>query len=185
MALEPKFTIDLSQDGKTIVFKETTGVYSLSNPGGYGTPNPAAGSVTVFNLTVTYPSGTVTVIDMIPEGYPDITGLVEYEIVSDTPFADGVYKFSTEVATPSLRATDYELFKAFYYNIHCCVAKKVAAAKIPDCGCDCATEYLEDISNLWVLFKGMQANARNGNMDAFNELLSEVTKMCNLNDCKC
>ena len=185
MALEPKFTIDLSSDGKTITFKETTGVYSLSNLGGYGAPNPAAGTITIFNLSITYPDGTVVVVDMIPEGYPDITGLVEYTITSDTPFTDGIYKFLSEVATPSLKMTDYELTKAFYYNIKCCVFKKIAATKVPECGCGCATEYLEDVSNLWVLFRGMQQNAKIGNVDAFNELLLETSKMCNTENCKC
>jgi len=91
MALQQVFTISESQDGETIYIDDDTGDYDVStNPGGYGTPNPARADVALI-LIANYKSSTgdeaMTITSYDPESVTqfiitsaDTDGHIEFDI---------------------------------------------------------------------------------------------------------
>lgn len=78
MALSLSCSGSFSSDGETMYFEDSTGVYSASNLGGWGSPNPlttqvttfqiicnwiSAGTIVTYNFTVS--SGTITAASVI------------------------------------------------------------------------------------------------------------------------
>lgn len=91
--------VSVSTDGTTITVKETTGAYSGSNPGGYGTPNPATSDVLFILFDLNYFNGDTSRISIgtstglpayLAGGNLALSGLLVPDIASAVPFKDGV-----------------------------------------------------------------------------------------------
>jgi hypothetical protein len=82
MSLIPKYTLEMSSDCGTLYFNDTTPVYSVSETGGYGAPNPTRASITSTILTLTDSSGN----SYIYSGYlPTTTDGVSLNVNNFTP----------------------------------------------------------------------------------------------------
>lgn len=97
MAFQIRKTVELATNAKSFVVTETTGAYSASNTGGYGTPNVATSSATASVIEITKWQDTTTYSVSAYSTFPSSAratftinntdiGLASTEVI-----ADGVY----------------------------------------------------------------------------------------------
>lgn len=57
MGLVPNFEISVLADSSKLIFEDTTGSFSIQNPGGYGSPNVAIEDIAATIITIGTPNG--------------------------------------------------------------------------------------------------------------------------------
>lgn len=190
MALEVSTTTDLSRDGKTITFTETTGAYNaITNPTGYSAPNPPISDMIAATLVVTAPDGIEYEFDLFTEGFPNSTNPT-FEItadmiggVEDNTIIDGLYTFVYTVTESGPVFYSFIDKVAFYHNIKCCVFKAITNVEAIDCNCsDSSMKYTVE---MWALYQSLVANAEHGFEERINILIEGLTKLCNNQPCNC
>lgn len=185
-----KFDICTEDNCKRFVFTETTGSYVLaSNPTGWGNPNPNPALATSATLDIYSPSNSTTTpsltIDLLVNGYPDITGTVEYTITNTAlgysgRVADGIWKF---VYTVVVGGDTYKqtIQKATTCNAKCCIDGLFG--DIEDFECDCMEAAISKALTAQAIYKAMVGAGACGNITKFNKLKSMLERMCNNQDC--
>ena len=173
-----------------IRFTETTGTYTSTNIGGYGTPNATLGSQTTSVLTITSPSGIVSTINLFTLGFPSNNKDFYYDIPTSvlnlTNIVDGQWTFTYTITdgTTILTRTKYSLF---YCNSECCVTKMLESLKLEDCGCDCKDLEFSLYQKAFMFLQSLKNAARCGNYSSFIKLLKIISKLCinsGCNTCK-
>ena len=168
MALELKIKVTLDRDNKRFILTETTGNYSATNPGGWGSPNISRSTIESAIFYVTFPDGTVESINALTF----IKGGEINKIISSLKtdkFVDGKYKFklTTEytmtlpgppgdpIVTEIVKnKAEYDIlslidiFKLPYKFI----VDKIDISKFPDCECN------KNILTLWAYLKALESS---------------------------
>lgn len=179
MALELKLGISSVQDEIRLI--DNTGIYNVTtNPTGYGAPNEVPGDFILSNVTITTPSGDVTVIDTFPT-FPTDDSLV---IVTVTPatlniakLPPGVYTFSylIDSGTGALSNAYIDTVKYFHYEpIACCISKKLKSMSF-----SCATD--EQICEVAIAERKLQAAidaACSGNYNETTIISDQLWEKC-------
>jgi hypothetical protein len=203
MALELNIGFGRSNDYFSINVTDNTGVYNaLTNPGGYGTPNPAIASFVSFDVSVTLPdpvtllpTGTPVVVSAYPT-LPSSAGAtysitnVDLGFSSDTVLIDGVYIFSV-VASTGQDEFEYTRYAVFSDIVGCCIKSLTLGAF----GCDCNGKNKNLVkANMWLSLLKPSVND-NGEIvvsqvelcEQWNqaaEIIRELQKICNNQNCK-
>lgn len=203
MALTLKFNIAQSDDGKTLVFHETTGGAASTTGWGYaGNPDLDA-DVTAAYVEITSESNDIT----SAAGAVDIKGAVvgtnpfpwdsddpQYDIQADDVlfdgvagtagdvFPDGIYKAVYNVTDVS---GNYEATKYFFcdYYLRCCINKKAAAIDITDCNCD--NEAVCSFLKIWSYWKAVHEAVKVGQYNRALAIYSLVYALCLDTNCGC
>ena len=203
MALELNVKFTRSNDYQSIVATDLTGVYNaLTNPGGYGAPNPTVGSFTSFNITVTpadpvtlLPTGTPVTVNAYPSlpsssnGTFTITN-VDLGLAATDNIIDGVYLFNV-VAETALAEYEYQRYAVFSDIVACCIKNLTLQAF----GCDCNGKNKNLVkANMWLsllkpsvddsgeIIPSQVELCQQWNQAA--EIIRELQKICNNNNCK-
>ncbi len=149
MALTLNFTAYQSDDGKSIVFHETTGGATVVTGWGNGT-NPATTDATVANVEIVSVDNSIdtpTPVDIIST-FPSDTDTTQWNFQMDVVevggapglagdiFPDGIYKLVYTVEAPALTEYDKTRYIFCDYYIRCCIRKMFAAIDISNCNCD-------------------------------------------------
>lgn len=112
--------ISVSTDGKTITIQETTGAYNVStNPGGFGTPNPAISTFTTMLITGLYVNQTLIylvitnsgTVQVFLGGDPQVLALTSElspGVTGSFPFVDGVLKLTSYAKQASVTISGLE-----------------------------------------------------------------------------
>lgn len=194
MALTPTINLCLRTGCKQLIFKDTTGEYSLTNTGGYGSPNPEIADFTEATLTVIAPDNTQYVIDIFSDGFPTIDTEDEYQIdLADlgnrTFIEDGYWQFIYTIYDNNTDTTYTAVFAGiFTCNTRCCVEKLLLLIDtnkfgLPDKQNEKRIkEYLMAKSYLDSLVYYSYC----GNLDKFNNIKRIIDKLCaniNCNTC--
>lgn len=177
---------------KSLIFKETTGIYNAtSNPGGWDNPNPATAGATAAELAITAPNGTIYTIDLFSQGFPSSTSELEFEITADLiggvandTIPDGIYTINYTVVDASGITYIKTLIQSFICNVECCV---YSMFKSIDFSCDCSQDAKTKALDAWLLFKALQYSSGCGSTDNFNTNLATLQKLClnaNCNNCR-
>lgn len=140
MAFSPTYTVQIQNGSLAALFTDTTGDYSSSNTGGWGTPNPAKTAVVGATLTV-YPPDPETLIpngaayvlpltNLLSSSYPLVSqiGLLPVDFGmgdNNTKIPDGVWGFRLNV-TLLIGGNDVVLAPVDYFTIftkqtECCI----------------------------------------------------------------
>lgn len=189
MALSLKIAICQNSDCKSVEFSETTGAYSTSNTGGWGSPNPTIADATSAILTITQPDGTVTTIasSLLYPTFPTTDDTVTYTIDSgdlalgdDVALPDGIYTFVYEVLTTT-GVYRVQLRKALYCQAECCVNGLLA--KVATEGCDCSSELVDNALEAYFWLQVLKASECNET--AFDNALEIINRICDFNSCNC
>lgn len=105
MALQLNASVKEYSNQEWLTFKELTGLYSLAQLGGWGTPNPAIGSATTATLEMQDVNGTsLGTVDLFTY-FPTSSTTFELNVLATdfgaalTKFVDGVYQFIYRVET--------------------------------------------------------------------------------------
>lgn len=188
MALEPKLSICVKNACSTLVISETTGAYSATNVGGYGTPNPATGDVSAASLKIIAPDETEYTINLLTEGFPNTNSSFEYEIPSAdvddrTNIEDGYWQF---IYTVTASGTDYigTTSAILHCNISCCINKMLLNLDT-DCDCDEQnTTKIQDYVKAKAFLDALRHYAYCGNLDKFDNIKLILDRLCAKTDCK-
>lgn len=196
MAIVLNFNADQSDDGKTFSIIETTGIYSASNTGGWGTPNPVIGSslistITLYQLT---DAGTGTYNDpVVINSYPtlpNVTNTVfnftaqQSGYGENSIFPDAIYKLIYTVTGNNGSPYTYSKEKSFVFthNIDCAV--KLAANNVAICSCNCRP-VINIYNDLMIQKRLMQAATCCGNTVQIFNYINLITNMINDLNCGC
>ncbi len=128
MALQLNASVKEYSNQEWLTFKELTGLYSLAQLGGWGTPNPATGSATTATLEMQDINGnSIGTVDLFTY-FPTSSTTFELNVLATdfsntlSKFVDGVYQFIYSVRTPS---GNYEkrIWKLFKCAAECAMDK--------------------------------------------------------------
>lgn len=150
MALDFKYTVTPTSDGKGIIYTNTTGAYSPTNTGGAGSPNPSISDIIVCTADIYIPdpttyqvTSTFVTVDLYALGFPSTTSVVvpntALGLSSTVTLPDGWYTSDltvsgTDSETDEPFADTTEVDFVLYHNTRCCIDAAISA-KITDCGC--------------------------------------------------
>lgn len=186
--LRLSYSICQNKSCKSLQFSETTGAYnSLSNTGGFGSPNVDTTDATSALLKVLIPGATTTVdIDLFPD-FPTVDNEFEREITSadlgltaDSKLEDGVYEITYEVIADGVTYT--ELNNIFLYcNVQCCINQMIA--KIPSKHCSCSDSSVSDALTAYMLMKSLEHAAVCGKKTKFANTLKVLNNICKNTNC--
>jgi len=203
MALELNIGFGRSNVYFSINVTDNTGVYNvLTNPGGYGAPNPTVASFASFDVSVTLPdpvtllpSGTPVIVSAYPT-LPSSVGAsfsitnVNLGFSSDTALIDGVYLFDV-TANDGLDEYTYQRYAVFSDIVGCCIKSLTLNAF----GCDCNGKSKNLVkANMWLSLLKPSVND-NGDVilsqvelcsqwNKAAEIIRELQKICNNQNCK-
>lgn len=191
MALVTQLQFCLNNSCSELIVSETTGAYSLSNTGGYGTPNATTGDIETYLLLITDPSGTVYTIDLFDTGFfPTTDSTVEYSIPmaslgNRSVIEDGYWQFSWSALYAGPTHATGNSASYFTCNSECCV--KALLAKIDltdDCCCSGDASDVADYLKAKVLLEGLKNAAFCGNLSIFTNIQSSLTRICQKTNCR-
>jgi hypothetical protein len=179
MSLILSSLIQLNSGNTSLTMFDNTGDYSLLNPGGYGTPNPATSDVTKATLTIdiqgynSYAPVTVDITanfaDLFTTGYV----LTAMSALNLPVFPDGWYKFTYSIIALGIEY-NYINTNAFWGDVQCCVKKAVLQLSIPVTD----VKKAEQVHYLALVFDSLTSSACCSNMDSFTSKLKELKKLC-------
>jgi len=191
MSLVLSFNICQKSDCSQFTFYETTGAYdALTNDTGWGSPNDELIDViTPVTLDITDPNNNTYSLDIatLNPSFPTDNTSLGWDIdmgylggVSGDPIPDGIYTFVYTVTTSNSTYTQTQ-YVAFYCNVRCCVFEMI---KNFNAGCDCCDKDRDTIINAFLLYQGLVSAANCGNISAFNNILTQLQKICKNNKCR-
>ncbi len=190
MALVPSINVCLRSNCTELILKETTGVYSASNLGGYGAPNIAVGAVSTVTLTVTSPAGiSYTILDATLVGFPTSDSDFEFTIPlsllgNRTTIEDGYWIFLYTVLDNIGTTYTYTTAYAFSCSINCCIQNMLAKLKLSTCEtCNSIFTYEEYVKTV-ALRDSLQNAAECGDTEYIEDILDILTRLCNKSNCK-
>jgi hypothetical protein len=171
-----------------IYFKDTTGVYDVTNnPYGWGDPNLEASELTEVTLTIEYPDGSETEHDLLDQIPDPITGTIEFDVIKGT-YDDGIYTFTYYVSGSGKTGTTSVtkiLKKLFLCNVTCCVDKMWA--KIPTYINTKDEKFLQNYITqthyAQGLINGLSAAGGCLNTTAVTAILDKIERICEYEKC--
>lgn len=183
----PSPTLDVCVKENNTVFQatDTTGVYSVGNTGGYGSPNWANTGASAATITITYPDGSTEVINVLAELIAGTaTGDIVFSDYTPTSIPDGIYTFEYSV-TFSNGTVTYDITKLFIGKVRCCLDK--LAAQVPDKLCsECETDAFIDRYLLAEgLYKSLIRMGGCAQTASISKVLTQLQKLCDFESCNC
>jgi hypothetical protein len=193
---------------KSLVFTETTGLYSPSNTPGWETPNPLISNATAATLSIYNNSNTLLVtLDLFTTGLPDpndtttthnwpnssyqetaynfYQGLIintDLVPLSNDTIADGVYTYIYSVIVDDITYSKTKYFYNFC-NVECCVDKLFA--KVPDSDSCCNSTAANKALRAYSLLLALKRAAECYQKERFARLLRILQTICSGNPCNC
>lgn len=208
--IELKFSTVERSDRLSFDFQDDTGVYSVSNPTGYGAPNPTSASATEARISVK-PNGytefvifTITLVAGTATQYTvtDVNGSESAPIIiskafpftSADPFnitAEDLGMGTDAQLTDGIYEIFYEVdmgafdedvtqFEPIVGQIECCLDSILAKVN-PDCGCD----DLCAIAKLVTLYESIQKSIDCDKVDNAQATIEYLTDECAKKNCTC
>ena len=185
------FKVTEACDNKSILFQDITGLFSATNPGGWGLPNYDLSAVIDVELIIILPTGTTIVLSMAMISPPlpnSVNGIfnIHMGLLGGTAgdiMMQGVYQFEFRVYLADGTTTGFLISKRKYglmaSVIKCCVHKMLANFDMCD-ACPCG----EDKSNAleaYTLYKAMWYAYQCGSTIKAGKMANQVNKLCNYN----
>lgn len=197
MAFRAKICVQLSDDCTTAYFFDTTGVYNaITNPTGYGTPNPEVSDFTTATLTLLLAGATVAEapIDIFGSpAFPTDDSTIAWQVnASDyglTTFTTGLTRFTYRIDNTgsgdtaiAYNATTLVLSACEY---ECCVKQKQLAIIKDPKACSCDDDRIEDLFFAQFQLEAAQLSTGCGDVASANTALENLSKICGECGCGC
>jgi hypothetical protein len=191
MALVLKINACVKTACTELTITELTGAYSITNTGGYGTPNmEIVPTVKYAVLTITSPSLQVYNIDLFATGYfPNTTPALEYvipmsQLGNRTFIEDGQWTFLYTVTNGSTEIYTTTRSYIFTCNTECCVAELLSNIEDVDCNCEDTTDQIMNYLKAKAFLDSLKYAAYCGNTSAYTKLKNILDKICAKTSCK-
>jgi hypothetical protein len=191
MALTLKLSITAEETGIFTV-QDTTGLYTLNNLTGYGSPNPEIADFVSANVTVFIPDPTTLLPFVTPTSYViDLYSILPnsgsplYYIdnsmlggSANTKCPDGVYNFSAYFESVGSNEYYWNGSVLMYANTLCCLANLAVAGTNSGCGCGCGSKMSRFEKGMLMLEAAKYAMSCNNTTAAAKALLA-ANELCN------
>ena len=205
MALSLQLSSVQSCDCKTITLTDATGPYSAVNTGGWGSPNQDPTDINCAYLSILLPGDTVPFIKDITSvftGSADDLDRLIFEVTmqdcgatSADQFSDGIIDLEYHVGTTSDDPTNgsctegtlahVDMTLPLYCVVQCCILSKIALIPQYYCCDKCNNAYVQYCFDLWMMLKSLQTADVTISSVQFENILEQVQKLCNNEDCSC
>ena len=168
-------------------FSENTGIYTLANPGGWGTPNIEIGNVVTATLLIKGPDGVEYTIDLTIGNLPSNIVGFSYNIPlvsmgSPITITDGQWYFVYTVIDDNDVEYSTTVNKYFTCNTKCCISNMLA--KVNTCD-SCPKDDSEELYNkAKTMFDSLENAAECGDLTTFNSIKKIIDKLCLNSGCK-
>ena len=194
MALIPKISVSQTDDCDNIIICDITGLYSLTNVGGYnntpGDPNIMPTDVSQIDLEIT-PSGGTAVSATLNVDTAALGTCTCVTIVPDdygyTSWDDGAYSYIYTVTDSNSNTYTTTGGFVLFCSLEVDVDSKILGLCDGSTGCDPCTEdaMLDRLVRIKVVLDGAQYAAANGAVDCADDLLERAQAMSDnlCNDC--
>lgn len=193
MTLIPTINVCIKSACTQLAFYDTTGIYnSMTNPNGYGSPNPATTDFSIALLQIITPDNTIYTIDLkeLSAGFPNSNEEFSYiippsQIGNRTVIEDGFWQFLYTIETSigvTYVATKTSIFTC---NTRCCVNKMLLLID-PEKSFDdrTNTKRINDYLQAKAFLDALVNYAYCGNVDKVNNIKLIVDKLCSRSGCK-
>lgn len=184
MGLVLNFQICQVNGCSQLQFTETTGIYNaISNPGGYGSPNPLTSDALTAILIITLANGSSYNIDLFATGnFPTSDNTFIYNItnenigyITSNAIPDQIITFTYIVTTASQTYTQ-TVQQGLYCQVECCINTMFVNL---DFGCsECFTHSIENALKAFALLQGLITSANCGSNTNFQNILNQLNKLC-------
>lgn len=195
MALIPKISVCTKDNCKQFPITDITGLYSITNTGGWGSPNLELDGVTEATILVTIPDNNALEIDVTSEvtGAIIVDGIFELTILTmednfdgdkDTVFPDGIYELTYTIVGGGETYT-YSIKTFSTCNSACCLEKMKVKFEEKMCtGCNWE-DYWKNYNIAKFLLNGAKRAFACGDTTKAENLLDQVNKICKNTNCNC
>jgi len=185
--LELALQVCVTTNCTTLALKDTVGVHSATNTGGWGVATISPGDVDNASLEITDPAGTVTTVDITSvvtaltiTGNDSLGDYLNYTV-------DGEYKIKLTL-TVGGDTKNFYLCNYLLCKVRCCVdtlwGNFASDTVSSDCGCTSSTLQQKAL-NAEAIFKALCASAACSNTVTRDALLKKLQRVCNLEKCNC
>lgn len=191
MALIPKITPCIVEDCAVLRIKETTGVYSVNNVGGWTAPNVDTSAATAASLIVTPPGGTATTTNVLSELPGTYVGEFYFSDI-DVDAVDGEWTITYTITTAS---TSYTTTNCYFSAcvVRCCIdtlwAQIAEKEADTDRNCACDPDKLTKLQDkamfMEALYSEMMSAASWTNTTVRDKILVQLQRLCRINNCNC
>lgn len=184
--LIPKIKAYISNNCKSLIIKDVTGIYNVtSNVGGYGGSNIIVSNIISSTINIITPNTSYQINN--PVGLPTDDINFEYNTsVIPLPISDGIYIIEYILTDDNdIIYTTGQKYFVFTCNIRCCVQKMFR--DITKLKCDCNNPLVKNALYAQALLDGLDANVNCGNITIVNEILIKLNQICGFTsqDCGC
>jgi hypothetical protein len=181
MALEVVLSASINSGCTAFTLLDITGSYDpVTNPTGYGAPNPATTDITAISLEVScnYLAVSETIdltaylADLLGSGY----SLTASALLNTGVYPDGYYEFTYTVTALGVDYV-YIVRTSVQGTVECCVRRESLNQKYPICD----YKDVQKAAIMFFLFASLNYAACCDNEDRFNEVLTELQTYCSGN----
>ena len=169
----------------SLVFKDGTGAWSITNTNGYNSPNESIVGATA-SLIVTLADASVHTITLT--GFPTIDTTLEYTITasdlgysSTAQITDQILSVQYRVVTALTTIITQNSQLALYCQVNCCVNSMFLDIDI-DCD-DCYTLQESKLRKANLMLQGLKYSANCLDTTTFNKTLAQLNKICLNQEC--
>jgi hypothetical protein len=182
MALSPVLDVCF-ETCSLIKFVDVTGVYSVGNTHGWGSPNIAGSAVTAATILITDEDGETVfeydVLDQIPD---TLTGDLVYTSY-EYSLPDGEFNVLYTITTASSIYT-YTSTLLNTCNFECCIDSLIATIPAKICTNRCDTDYIDEVLTIEGLFYGYMCAAMCEKTTIRAEIEKRLERFCDF-QCNC
>lgn len=146
--LATNFSIQQATGCLSLTFTDSTGLYNAdTNPGGYGTPNPAYGDIVSTLITFVLSNGnTVNIDTFVPTADVPYVNITAAELGYSGTITDQIATVTYSVYVAGECRVGYKSTKVlFSCNTETCINAKIATVLENDCSCDSGGENQTDL----------------------------------------
>lgn len=189
MANVLSFSVTEAADRFSLDIKETSGVYSGSNTGGWGAPNSDIADAETATIEITLPGASValTPIDAYPT-LPNTTSVVftiantDLGLTATTELPVGIYTIKYLVTRTTATAFSYEVtcYVLIDGQLSRCLDRMIAAMSIEDCECggEAGNFTNSKVTQLRNLLQGARDNACCSKIDKSRAVVDYIKDIC-------
>lgn len=190
MALSLSFNAHTSTDCLSIEIEDTTGAYSSTNTGGWGSPNKTIAEVVSVDVIITDPANGEYTID----GFPTLPNVIGTELsipntslglLSTDKIADGIWYINYFITFDDDTTAQLTLPFLFYCEARCCVQKMLPQVEVSDCDYGCNETKLNNAVKAKTYLDAAIQAAECSKPNQAQIFLDLVNYICNKENCGC
>lgn len=191
-SLIASFSMCQNNSCTSVTISNTSGIYSVDNIGGLGSPSIVFSDIDVCTLGVTFPDGTTTTLDLLALSlgqFPEF----DFEITASMlglsgKLPDGVWLFTLTYSGDGIDdlRIDWSSSTSSYFFFACqasCCLNKLLASIQPDECMSCSDDLLKKVIKGFTFLDSAHNATSCGSIKRATKLLASANFICNSKSC--